>query len=689
LVLTSGIVSASPFPQQPENQAKGEEIIFKRAPQNKQNEHQKQSQAQRSFQQAQLRSSLSSEGYDRPPADDEFEYSSDEYANPGFQSASSGFNRRLFRPSGNREFDSFDRREFDYGNRPAFGGWKKPTRPKPVWSTSDREFGISNGVGVPGANSLDEPTSNDRRQSGSNAVDDQQGSSIGGSGNDNRGSGTLGGSTSVNENRPQSVGGLPWTTVRSPVNRIFVDYTVPEAECIRKCPSLSQYDPICGTDNITYTNRAKFQCAQECGRALECAEHQEAVGVNDTKLERSEANATSSPDAGFKSDQPDFVKLLKKPCSCPCNSVPKIPVCGRTTNGLSRTFDSQCHLICYNQCDGSLERYAITFVGQCPAVPSLNRKNVFSNAYENRRIEYASPYHGVINPIHLYEDAPGFVSQAYAPSEIYEVHRPGYTGNSLHQGHDFVVSSSSESSDAAKPSTGLAFVTLLETSTKNASPDAAQSSQSTVDASCNCNYCQETRWIRLDYYPICAERNGQRRTFESWCHFDCENKCVKRTGDSFLYMHKGACVSEPEEEIVVPRTVNVASVEVCAACSSLCRTFFEPVCAKNGKNEYLSFKSRCHMRCHNRCHYQRANETIIAIVASSPLDKKDKNPAFGKCNNICDSVSNEPLCATDGNKLTLSFANECALKKYNCEHNKILTKKADKECPNSQGIRLR
>lgn len=266
LVLTSGIVSASPFPQQPENQAKGEEIIFKRAPQNKQNEHQKQSQAQRSFQQAQLRSSLSSEGYDRPPADDEFEYSSDEYANPGFQSASSGFNRRLFRPSGNREFDSFDRREFDYGNRPAFGGWKKPTRPKPVWSTSDREFGISNGVGVPGANSLDEPTSNDRRQSGSNAVDDQQGSSIGGSGNDNRGSGTLGGSTSVNENRPQSVGGLPWTTVRSPVNRIFVDYTVPEAECIRKCPSLSQYDPICGTDNITYTNRAKFQCAQECGR---------------------------------------------------------------------------------------------------------------------------------------------------------------------------------------------------------------------------------------------------------------------------------------------------------------------------------------------------------------------------------------------------------------------------------------
>lgn len=58
------------------------------------------------------------------------------------------------------------------------------------------------------------------------------------------------------------------------------------------------------------------------------------------------------------------------------------------------------------------------------------------------------------------------------------------------------------------------------------------------------------------------------------------------------------------------------------------------------------------------------------MVASSPLDKKDKNPAFGKCNNICDDLSHQPLCATDGNKLTLSFANECALKKYNCENNK-------------------
>ncbi|XP_065210730.1 uncharacterized protein peg [Planococcus citri] len=81
---------------------------------------------------------------------------------------------------------------------------------------------------------------------------------------------------------------------------------------------------------------------------------------------------------------------------------------------------------------------------------------------------------------------------------------------------------------------------------------------------------------------------------------------------------------------------------------------------------------------------------VLAVVASSPVEqKKDtKTTAFGKCANICQDDSNKPLCASDGGKLMLSFMNECALKKYNCEQNKILTKKHDKECPGTTGIRL-
>lgn len=79
---------------------------------------------------------------------------------------------------------------------------------------------------------------------------------------------------------------------------------------------------------------------------------------------------------------------------------------------------------------------------------------------------------------------------------------------------------------------------------------------------------------------------------------------------------------------------------------------------------------------------------LVVIVASTPIDKKKINPAFGKCN-LCQDDTNKPLCASDGGKVQLSFLNDCALKKYNCEHEQQkLTKKADKECPGSTGIRL-
>lgn len=40
-----------------------------------------------------------------------------------------------------------------------------------------------------------------------------------------------------------------------------------EAACIRRCESTSQYNPVCGTDNITYSNPNRLTCAQECSRS--------------------------------------------------------------------------------------------------------------------------------------------------------------------------------------------------------------------------------------------------------------------------------------------------------------------------------------------------------------------------------------------------------------------------------------
>ncbi|KAJ8730770.1 hypothetical protein PYW08_002183 [Mythimna loreyi] len=47
-----------------------------------------------------------------------------------------------------------------------------------------------------------------------------------------------------------------------------------QKKCVQDCPSTSEYAPVCGTDNVTYVNPGKFDCAQKCGVAV----HLQKVG---------------------------------------------------------------------------------------------------------------------------------------------------------------------------------------------------------------------------------------------------------------------------------------------------------------------------------------------------------------------------------------------------------------------------
>lgn len=71
------------------------------------------------------------------------------------------------------------------------------------------------------------------------------------------------GNSALNNNQG---GGQGWTTVRNTFNIPIDETNIPEAECVRRCPTLSNYNPVCGSDNITYTNEQRFRCAQQCGR---------------------------------------------------------------------------------------------------------------------------------------------------------------------------------------------------------------------------------------------------------------------------------------------------------------------------------------------------------------------------------------------------------------------------------------
>lgn len=52
---------------------------------------------------------------------------------------------------------------------------------------------------------------------------------------------------------------LTGSTVAIPGNQPHIP------DCVFFCPTTPEYNPVCGTDDVTYTNMSKLRCAQRCG----------------------------------------------------------------------------------------------------------------------------------------------------------------------------------------------------------------------------------------------------------------------------------------------------------------------------------------------------------------------------------------------------------------------------------------
>ncbi|XP_045768098.1 putative mediator of RNA polymerase II transcription subunit 26 isoform X4 [Maniola jurtina] len=61
--------------------------------------------------------------------------------------------------------------------------------------------------------------------------------------------------------------GLPVTVSNETTQKPLVNASTSSAmkQCVQDCPSTSEYNPVCGSNNITYFNEGKMECARFCG----------------------------------------------------------------------------------------------------------------------------------------------------------------------------------------------------------------------------------------------------------------------------------------------------------------------------------------------------------------------------------------------------------------------------------------
>lgn len=75
----------------------------------------------------------------------------------------------------------------------------------------------------------------------------------------------------VNRRRPPVLQ-RPQTTTPSPMRGTTLPGppTWPTAPslCVQRCPNTPEYNPVCGTDRVTYVNPGRLRCEQQCGKGI-------------------------------------------------------------------------------------------------------------------------------------------------------------------------------------------------------------------------------------------------------------------------------------------------------------------------------------------------------------------------------------------------------------------------------------
>lgn len=72
--------------------------------------------------------------------------------------------------------------------------------------------------------------------------------------------------------RPKDVDGMAGPTTSTPAQKTDITtlpgplWATPASVCVQSCPITHEYNPVCGSDRVTYVNPGRLRCEQLCGK---------------------------------------------------------------------------------------------------------------------------------------------------------------------------------------------------------------------------------------------------------------------------------------------------------------------------------------------------------------------------------------------------------------------------------------
>lgn len=117
--------------------------------------------------------------------------------------------------------------------------------------------------------------------------------------------------------------------------------------CIKSCPATSEFNPVCGTNLVTYMNPSRLQCARTCGVKVEIMQRRKCPSIVLPNREPNDDGNNNIPLPNVPSSTVPPWKPTIGEClaACPQSQIYE-PICG--TNNF--TFNNADHLLCAQLC---------------------------------------------------------------------------------------------------------------------------------------------------------------------------------------------------------------------------------------------------------------------------------------------------------------------------------------------------